>query len=500
MEKTELTETSCLPEAHVVSQTIGNTLAGLTIRRKKRSLNRLGRPPAMAGRETMRKIHSLTVAVMLFVVMLACAPLAAAQQGTPAGLPGWGPLQQQQMTLSPTPADLEQFRDDLTQALQQMDQHRAVLRQNKVVREALDQSKLPSAPPVAEVKLQLQQMTHEELAQAYKAFATAFPNWREAPQALGSIAGKIGGQQLEGKAAGTVTTNAVSPDRCQDAFNAAPSWTDWGVTKAFEIAAQGAYEIIPPPFNAIAMAAWIPLAEGANAAEILNLMYDRCSGDRDHQELLTAISNLQTSANTIVSNANTNTTSILNSLSTAKNEIVNNDNSNRTTIVNNDNANTTTLTTAIGAAQTTINTTTNASRDVLLGNITTTKNEIVANDNSNRTTITNAITTAQTAILNNANANKNELRDLMLRTQIEADLAENDGGSPVALYLTPNANGGYLDLVQSIVTQTLANIRAAGGDIGNAQSSLNQANADKAAGRFKDAYKEYRKAYKAASN
>jgi hypothetical protein len=92
------------------------------------------------------------------------------------------------------------------------------------------------------------------------------------------------------------------------------------------------------------------------------------------------------------------------------------------------------------------------------------------------------------------------LRDLLLRTQIEADLAEADSATPVAWYLTPTANGGHLDLVQSIVTQTLANIQAAGGSVGNAQAFLTEANAQKAAGQFKEAYKSYRKAYKAAAN
>ncbi len=64
---------------------------------------------------------------------------------------------------------------------------------------------------------------------------------------------------------------------------------------------------------------------------------------------------------------------------------------------------------------------------------------------------------------------------------------------------TPTANGGHLNLVQTIVTQTLASILAAGGSIGNAQSFLDRANADKAAGNFKSAYDNYRKAYKAAA-
>jgi len=134
--------------------------------------------------------------------------------------------------------------------------------------------------------------------------------------------------------------------------------------------------------------------------------------------------------------------------------IVNNDNANTTAIKNNDNANAAT---------------------------------IVANDNANLVTI-----------INNANANKNELRDLILRTQIEADLAMTDSSAIVELYALPTANGGYLNLVTFIVTDTIAKIQAAGGSISNAPASLTAANAAKAAGDFKGAYKLYRQAYKAA--
>jgi hypothetical protein len=126
---------------------------------------------------------------------------------------------------------------------------------------------------------------------------------------------------------------------------------------------------------------------------------------------------------------------------------------------------------------------------------------ILNNDNANRDVIISNDNANTTSIINNSNTNKNELRDLMLRTQIEADLAAADSATPVALYVTPNANGGYLDLVQSIVTQTLANMQAAGASIGNnAQQFLNQANAQKAAGQFRAAYHSYRKAYKASTN
>jgi hypothetical protein len=145
--------------------------------------------------------------------------------------------------------------------------------------------------------------------------------------------------------------------------------------------------------------------------------------------------------------------------------IISNNNANTTTLFNNENANTTTL---------------------------------FNNDNANRTLIINNDNANLATIISNANANKNELRDLILRTQIEADMAMVDGSAVVALYETPTAAGGYLDLVTTIVTQTLARVQSAGGSITNAQSFLDDANAAKAAGNFKTAYAAYRKAYKAA--
>jgi tetratricopeptide (TPR) repeat protein len=142
--------------------------------------------------------------------------------------------------------------------------------------------------------------------------------------------------------------------------------------------------------------------------------------------------------------------------------------------VANDNTNTTTITTAISNSQT----------------------AVVNNANSNTSTITTAIANVQTAIINNATANKNELRDLMLRTQIEADLASTDGSTFVALYLTPGAKGGYLELVRTIVVQTIANI--GGANTAQANAFLAKGDVYKAAGDYRSAYSSYRQAYKKA--
>ncbi len=180
-----------------------------------------------------------------------------------------------------------------------------------------------------------------------------------------------------------------------------------------------------------------------------------------HDDLEGSIANDNTNYNNIIGNAATNTTNI-----------INNDNTNKTTIVNNDNANALALTTLVNSAL--------------------------------------------TQIINNANANKDEVKNLLLRTQIEADLSSTDGSTFVALYETPgsvclpslNDKGlnqigipasstqcGLLDLVRSIVRDTIANVGAGT----NAQKFFATAEAQRAAGKYKDAYTSYRQAYKAAS-
>jgi Holliday junction resolvasome RuvABC endonuclease subunit len=162
------------------------------------------------------------------------------------------------------------------------------------------------------------------------------------------------------------------------------------------------------------------------------------------------------------------------------------------TSIANDNANTTAINGNVDAAEAAIIANANANRNLINANTNSRAAEIIANDNANRD-----------AIIANANANKNELRDLILRTQIEADLATADNAVPLALYLTPGSvcSGGQcgrLDLVREVVARTLANIQASGESIGGAQKLLDQGDALMASGQFKAAYQAFRKAYKAA--
>ncbi len=224
-----------------------------------------------------------------------------------------------------------------------------------------------------------------------------------------------------------------------------------------------------------------------------------------HDDIEDTKANDNTNYTNIVGNAATNTTTITTGITSAKTDIINNATTNRTTI-----------TTAITTAQTAVITAGDANSAAIINNDNANKTTIVNNDNANTLALTNLVNSALAQIISNATANKEETKNLILRTQIEADLASTDGAAFVALYETPvtvcfpslNPLGsaqagtpanttqcGLLDLVRSIVQQTMTNVGAGT----NAQSFFNTGDEQRAAGQYKAAYTSYRKAYKAAA-
>ena len=86
---------------------------------------------------------------------------------------------------------------------------------------------------------------------------------------------------------------------------------------------------------------------------------------------------------------------------------------------------------------------------------------------------------------------------LNLRLQIEQALA---AGQQIGLFEMPTSQGGYLELVRSIVVDTINKVLASGLTVGTASKSLTTGDAAKAAGQFKSAYRSYASAYQAAAN
>ncbi len=108
-----------------------------------------------------------------------------------------------------------------------------------------------------------------------------------------------------------------------------------------------------------------------------------------------------------------------------------------------------------------------------------------------------ALKATESTILSKANqaiANLGAFQQLQLQLEIEANLSLN-GNNPVGLFETPQSHGGYLEVVGSIVNNTITKEIATGKGVGNAKSYYQQAAAAYQAGQFKSAYSLYVKAY-----
>ncbi len=367
-------------------------------------------------------------------------------------------------------ADTEEFRNELSNFFGELEATMRLFNSIPAVRQRFERAGLRNGEMIFEARQKLSQLTPLELGQM-KAVYDQNPGWQRMPATLGSLIKPAlrsrPEQQLAAQKSGLIRVTVA--DNCQDGLDAGITNTDISIAAAVVIAADALMEGFPT--DGVSIAARIaPIAAKsvADAAllalETLKGIKDDCNGDAFESAIQQQVADTK---NSIINNDNANTTSIISNVNSGATTIIDNDNTNTAAVIANNNANTT---------------------------------SIINNDNSNKTAIINNDNANLATTLATLNQVKAELRDLILRTQIEADLAEADNASPVALYLTPTAQGGHLDLVQTIVTQTLSRIVAAGGSAGTAQSFLDKANADKAAGKFKSAYDNYRKAYKAAAH
>lgn len=175
-----------------------------------------------------------------------------------------------------------------------------------------------------------------------------------------------------------------------------------------------------------------------------------------------------------------------------KNTIIANDNANKGMIIANDNANLLTITGAIDTGTTTVTTAVSDGTTLIITNANTNRNTIIANDNTNKDTIIANDNSNTANLLADATANKIEL----IRLQIAADLASTDGSVLVGAFMLPAVQGGYLELVRTVVVQAITNL--AGSSTSQANSLLAEGDSYKNAGNYKNAYASYRKAYKVA--
>lgn len=381
-------------------------------------------------------------------------------------------------------ANIEEFRTELKNYLTDLDNALSNFQAIPAVREQFEKTGFNPAD-VERVKAGIDQLSVDDLMKMREVYAK-FPNWREGARFVYEVSQKAIPKGYVGKTGGKsreILPDVITPDTCPD-ISSTPSYTDIAITKAFLIAADALMEGFPTDLLSIALripaiAAKAALEGAILAEETLRGQYEFCISPST-QDVIDIVG---AAKQEILDNAAANTTTITTRVSTAETNIVNNDNTNKDTIVNNDNNN---------------------------------KDTIVNNDNANTLALTNLINATRIEILKDARDNKDESNNLLLRTQIEADLSSTDGSTFVALYETPgnvclpslNNQGlpqigelsnpvqcGLLDLVRSIVRDTIANVN----DSSNAQSFFATGDAQRAAGNFKAAYTSYRKAYKAAS-
>jgi hypothetical protein len=425
------------------------------------------------GNKMIKRLRPLMGTMFVYALLLSvCASLSMAQSRVKSA----AKLERERVDrIMNAGANIEEFRTEMKNYLTDFANAMSNLEAIPAMREQNKKHGVNPAVALDRAIANIDKMPAEGLARMRDAYAQ-YPNWRQGPRNIYEISQRLGNdtstQTTKGNKTRDITPDVIITDDCPD-ISGVPSFADIAVLKGFIVLNEGIIEALPTDGLTIlareAPVVTYTLALAAlDVAETLRAQYDLCTSPTTED-----VRNIVAGAKTeIITKLDAGTTTITNAISASQTAIINNDNANKTTIVNNDNANTLAL--------------------------------------------TNLINTTRVAILNTIKDSKEETNNLLLRTQIEADLSSTDGSTFVALYETPgnvclpslNQKGlpqigalsspvqcGLLDLVRSIVRDTIANVGAGT----NAQKFFETAEAQRAAGKYKDAYASYRQAYKAAS-
>jgi hypothetical protein len=428
----------------------------------------------------IKRIYPAMGTMFVYAVLLSiCASMTMGQVGAKAFARAERDRLDKIMVQS---SDIEAFRQEYLNYFTEIQDNMRLFISVPAVKQKLVDAGLKPIESLESAKATVSEMSQQDLTILRSTYAK-FPGWRQMPDSMmSSDLREELTANLYAKKGQAISTSNVADDCSSGAHTA----TDISIARGVEYAAEGVMEALPTDGITIAarlapVIAFTAARVATLAIETLKTIKDDCRDDIFQDDITTKVTAIPGLISTSTSTTATNIT-------TAKTAIIDNDNTNKTTIVNNDNANKTT---------------------------------IVNNDNANTLTILTAVEKAKTYIVTDAAANRDEMKNLLLRTQIEADLASTDGSTFVALYETPsdlcktslNSLGiaqtvslpglptvtifqcGLLDLVRAIVKQTIANVGAGTG----AQAFFNTAETQKAAGKYKAAYASYRQAYKAAS-
>jgi hypothetical protein len=321
--------------------------------------------------------------------------------------------------------------------------------------------------------------TPEQLAVLQKGFA-AYPSWRTAPRTLAKLAARMPNSRA-GLRPAAVGRTKITPDDCATARGWGYTQTDVEIAADVALAADAVLEAIPQDtldeiVRAIAVGVWAIPQGVLRGFEHLYNIASACD-DADHQALVaqnldvkvstratqSSLDSLTTIVNNAVTSISNSFTSVLNAISTLKTDV---DNS------------FTAVTNQITALKTDVD-----------NSFTAVTNKIDNVQGSVNTANTNILTLTANVAANNA---------LNIRLHIEEDLA-NPGNHPIGLFELPTAQGGYLELARSIVADVIAKTTASGQGVGNSQSFMSSGDDLRTAGKYKEAYAAYGKAYQAAT-
>jgi hypothetical protein len=375
-------------------------------------------------------------------------------------------------TSSATPtsetSDQATFRREFTTYLVQMQGAVMKVQATPQGRAAFRSIGFTPAKSFARARAAVRTMTPEQLAVLQKSFST-YPKWRTLPVKMDRLA-----RRMQPKSPYSLK---ITPDDCPTARAAGFTQTDVEAAADASLIADGILEIVPTdlisvPVRIVAVLIWAGVQATQRAFEHLYNIASACD-DADHQALVTQNLDVKVSTRATQVSVDALITN-LTALSTLVNSRLD-------------------VTVSSRASQTSV--------DTLLTNVNTLQNSVTVFHNeftANSIVVNNKLDAANTK-LDNLAITVSDQGALNLRIHIEDDLAD-PGNHPLALFEVPEANGGHLNLVRSIVADTIAKMQATGQGVGNAQAFLAAGDAAKAAGAYKSAYANYGKAYRAAAS
>jgi hypothetical protein len=375
-------------------------------------------------------------------------------------------------TSSATPtsetSDQATFRREFTTYLVQMQGAVMKVQATPQGRAAFRSIGFTPAKSFARARAAVRTMTPEQLAVLQKSFST-YPKWRTLPVKMDRLA-----RRMQPKSPYSLK---ITPDDCPTARAAGFTQTDVEAAADASLIADGILEIVPTdlisvPVRIVAVLIWAGVQATQRAFEHLYNIASACD-DADHQALVTQNLDVKVSTRATQVSVDALITN-LTALSTLVNSRLD-------------------VTVSSRASQTSV--------DTLLTNVNTLQNSVTVFHNeftANSIVVNNKLDSANTK-LDNLAITVSDQGALNLRIHIEDDLAD-PGNHPLALFEVPEANGGHLNLVRSIVADTIAKMQATGQGVGNAQAFLAAGDAAKAAGAYKSAYANYGKAYRAAAS